>query len=234
MVGMFEPAVRQLGRSQESFGSARACRLRMQDLHLRPKVEELRNRGLQLRNPAHSRYTMTRTSVDSARSASSIGPSFVITVRQGVASELNGARTRLEQHPKLLALGTNSCSGDPDQVIKGLRPVVADLESDIEQVEAPSSPARSHRPNGIYDLRRESRTSSRGHPLLAVLTGVERNVDDAELRPYLRDVPRPPAFISEEVAAQKDLLAPFLQGTWPSSRWNRPGSACAKTPQWSS
>ena len=40
---------------------------------------------------------------------------------------------------------------------------------------------------------------------------VERNVDDAELRPYLRDVHDHLHLISEEVAAQKDLLATVLQ-----------------------
>jgi len=35
-----------------------------------------------------------------------LSPKFVITVRQGVASELRGARARLEQRPDLLDIGT--------------------------------------------------------------------------------------------------------------------------------
>ena len=37
-----------------------------------------------------------------------VAPTFVITVRQGVASELRAARRRLEQRPDLLTLGTAS------------------------------------------------------------------------------------------------------------------------------
>ena len=80
---------------------------------------------------------MTRARSISASPARLVrGRRSVITVRQGVASELHGARTRLEQHPELLALGTNSVLwAILDQVIKGYGPVVADLESDIEEVE---------------------------------------------------------------------------------------------------
>jgi magnesium transporter len=136
-----------------------------------------------------------------------------VQVRQGIASELHGARTRLEQHPKLLALGANSVLwAILDQVIKGYGPVVADLESDIEQVEGTVFSGAVAPTERIYDLRREVTNFYRAvHPLLAVLTGVERNVEEAELQPYLRDVHDHLHLISEEVAAQKDLLATVLQ-----------------------
>jgi magnesium transporter len=99
-----------------------------------------------------------------------------------------------------------------DQVIKGYAPVVADLESDIEQVEGTVFSGAVAPTERIYDLRREVTNFYRAvHPLLAVLNGVERNVDDMELRPYLRDVHDHLHLISEEVAAQKDLLATVLQ-----------------------
>src|SRR4029078_2471595 len=63
-----------------------------------------------------------------------------------------------------------------------------------------------------YDLRREVSDFYRAvHPLLAVLTRVERNVGEPALQPYLRDVHDHVHLISEEVAAQKDLLATVLQ-----------------------
>ena len=160
-----------------------------------------------------ARYNHDQDEVDFGEISIFVGPSFVITVRQGVASELHGARTRLEQHPKLLALGTNSVLwAILDQVIKGYGPVVADLESDIEQVEGTVFSGAVAPTERIYDLRREVTNFYRAvHPLLAVLTGVERNVDEAELRPYLRDVHDHLHLISEEVAAQKDLLATVLQ-----------------------
>ena len=61
-------------------------------------------------------------------------------------------------------------------------------------------------------MRREVTNFYRAvNPLLSVLTRVERNVDEAELQPYLRDVHDHLHLISEEVAAQKDLLATVLQ-----------------------
>jgi magnesium transporter len=65
-----------------------------------------------------------------------VGPSFVIAVRQGVASDLHGARIRLEQRSELLQCGTSSVLwAILDQVVDGYGPAVAELERDIEQVE---------------------------------------------------------------------------------------------------
>ena len=51
-----------------------------------------------------------------------VGPGFIITVRQGVASDLHGARLRLEQHPKLLEEGpVGGAVGDPRQDRRRLR-----------------------------------------------------------------------------------------------------------------
>ena len=66
-----------------------------------------------------------------------LAPTFVITVRQGVASGLRGARQRLEQRPELLAAGSSSALwAILDQVVDDYAPVVAGLERDIDQIEA--------------------------------------------------------------------------------------------------
>ena len=211
-LGMFEPSGEELDEVRESFGLHELAVEDAKTFHLRPKVEEYET-GVQLVILRTARYNHDQDEVDFGEISIFVGPSFVITVRQGVASELHGARTRLEQHPKLLALGTNSVLwAILDQVIKGYAPVVADLESDIEQVEGTVFSGAVAPTERIYDLRREVTNFYRAvHPLLAVLTGVERNVDEAELRPYLRDVHDHLHLISEEVAAQKDLLATVLQ-----------------------
>jgi magnesium transporter len=211
-LGMFEPSGEELDEVREAFGLHELAVEDAKSFHLRPKVEEYET-GVQLVILRTARYNRDLGEVDFGEISIFVGPSFVITVRQGVASELHGARTRLEQHPKLLALGTNSVLwAILDQVIKGYAPVVADLESDIEQVEGTVFSGAVAPTERIYDLRREVSDFYRAvNPLLAVLTRVERNVDDAELRPYLRDVHDHVHLISEEVAAQKDLLATVLQ-----------------------
>ena len=211
-LGMFEPSGEELDEVRESFGLHELAVEDAKTFHLRPKVEEYET-GVQLVILRTARYNHDQGEVDFGEISIFVGPSFVITVRQGVASELHGARTRLEQHPKLLALGTNSVLwAILDQVIKGYAPVVADLESDIEQVEGTVFSGAVAPTERIYDLRREVTNFYRAvNPLLSVLTRVERNVDDAELQPYLRDVHDHLHLISEEVAAQKDLLATVLQ-----------------------
>src|SRR4029078_10444111 len=211
-LGMFEPSGEELDEGRESFGLHELAVRDAKTFHLTPKVEEYET-GVQLVILRTARYNHDQDEVDFGEISIFVGPNFVITVRQGVASELHGARTRLEQHPKFLALGTNSVLwAILDQVVKGYAPVVADLESDIEQVEGTVFSGAVAPTERIYDLHREVTIFYRAvHPLLAVLTGVERNVDDAELQPYLRDVHDHLHLISEEVAAQKDLLPTVLQ-----------------------
>jgi magnesium transporter len=211
-LGMFEPSGQELDEVRESFGLHELAVEDAKTFHLRPKVEEY-DTGVVLVILRTARYNDDQDEVDFGEISIFVGPSFVITVRQGVASELHGARTRLEQHPELLALGTNSVLwAILDQVVKGYAPVVADLESDIEEVEATVFSGAVAPTEQIYDLRREATNFYRAvHPLLAVLTRVERSVDEALLGPYMRDVHDHLLLISEEVAAQKDLLATVLQ-----------------------
>ena len=211
-LGLFEPSSEELDEVRESFDLHELAVDDAKTFHLRPKVEEYES-GVQLVILRTARYNHDQDEVDFGEISIFVGPGFVITVRQGVASELHGARTRLEQHPKLLALGPNSVLwAILDQVIKGYGPVVAGLESDIELVEGTVFSGAVAPTEQIYDLRREVTNFYRAvHPLLAVLTRVERNVQEPELAPYLRDVHDHVHLISEEVAAQKELLATVLQ-----------------------
>jgi len=211
-LGMFEPSGEELDEVRYAFGLHELAVEDAKSFHLRPKVEEYES-GVQLVILRTARYNHDSGEVDFGEISIFVGPNFVLTVRQGVASELHGARTRLEQHPKLLALGTNSVLwAILDHVIKGYGPVVADLESDIEQVEGTVFSGAVAPTERIYDLRREVSDFYRAvHPLLAVLTRVERNVGEPDLQPYLHDVHDHVHLISEEVAAQKDLLATVLQ-----------------------
>ena len=63
----------------------------------------------------------------------------------------------------------------------------------------------------IYSLRREATDFYRAvHPLLAVVTTVERATQAPQLQPYLRDV-QDHLLVSEEAAAQRDLLGTVLE-----------------------
>jgi magnesium transporter len=144
-----------------------------------------------------------------------LAPTFVITVRQGVASELRGARQRLEQRPELLAGGSSSALwAILDEVVDDYAPVVAGLERDIDEIEATVFSGAVAPTERIYSLRREATDFYRAvHPLLAVVA-TSSAPRTHELQPYLRDVQDHLLLVDEEVAAQRDLLGTVLRPTW--------------------
>ena len=137
----------------------------------------------------------------------------MITVRQGVASELRAAKRRLEQRPDLLASGTASVLwAILDEVVSNYAPVVKELEADILEVEATVFSGAVAPTERIYSLRRQATGFSRMvHPLLAVVTTVKRAIAGPELQPYLLDVKGNLVLASEDVAAQRDLLSTVLE-----------------------
>jgi magnesium transporter len=159
-----------------------------------------------------ARYDDAAEEIDFGEISVFLAPTFVITVRQGVASELHGARLRLEQRPELLAVGPAAVLwAILDHVVDDYAPVVRGLEDDIDQLEATVFSGSAAPTERIYSLRREATDFYRAvHPLIAVVTGLERTIADATLAPYLRDVGDHLALINDEVAAQRDLLSTIL------------------------
>src|SRR4029078_11392370 len=103
---------------------------------------------------------------------------FVITVRQGVASDLHGARLRLEKRPELLAEGPVAVLwASLDKVVDDYAPVVEGLERDIEEVEKTVFSGAAAPTERIYLLRREATDFYRAvQPLLGPLDAHERSV----------------------------------------------------------
>src|SRR2546430_9136236 len=175
---------------------------------MRPKIE-LYDSGVRLVILRTARYDDAAEEVEFGEISVFLAPAFVITVRQGVASGLRGARQRLE----LLAAGSTSALwAILDQVVDDYAPVVAGLERDIDQVEATVFSGAVAPTERIYSLRREATDFYRAvHPLLAVVTTIERTTEVSGLQPYLRDVRDHLLLVNEEVAAQRDLLGTVLE-----------------------
>jgi magnesium transporter len=141
---------------------------------------------------------------------------FLVTVRQGVASDLSGARQRLERRPELLESGPAAALwAILDQIVDDYAPVVAGLESDVEQVEATVFRGTAAATERIYKLRREATDFYRAvHPLLSPLDAFERGAYPQvgeQLIPFFRDVNNHLKLVNEEVVGQRDLLATVLQ-----------------------
>ncbi len=210
-LGTVDPAPDELQQIREIFGLHDLAVEDAQQYHLRPKVE-LYDGGVQLVILRTARYDDDREEIDFGEISVFLAADFAITVRQGVASELKGARARLEQRPELLQTGSQSVLWAVlDQIVDGYAPVVAEVERDIEQLEGTVFSQAVAPTERIYFLRREVTNFYRAvHPLLAVIATVERNLPE-QLAPYVRDVLDHLALVNEEVAAQRDLLTTVLE-----------------------
>src|SRR4051794_37127234 len=214
-LGMVEPSDAELGQVQEIFGLHELAVEDAQSFHLRPKVEAYEGdiTFVVLRT---ARYVDELEEVEFGEVSIFVGPGFIITVRQGVASDLHDARLKLEHHPKLLEEGPASVLwAILDKIVDDYAPVVEGLESDIEEVEHTvfaGAHALTHR---IYLLRREVTDLFRAvHPLLgpaaAITQGGVLAISDG-LRQYFRDVDDHLKLVNEEIIAQRDLLSTILQ-----------------------
>jgi magnesium transporter len=214
-LGMVDPSPEELAAMQESFGLHELAVEDAQSYHLRPKVERY-DEGIYFVVLRTARYLDEREEVEFGEISIFLAPSFVITVRQGAASDLHDARLRLERRPKLLQEGTAAVLwAIVDKVVDDYAPVVEGLEKDIEEVEQTVFAGDVAPTQRIYFLRREVTDFYRAvHPLLGPVSGFERGslLDaSADLRQYFRDVDDHLKLVNEEVAAQRDLLATVLE-----------------------
>jgi magnesium transporter len=211
-LGLFEPGEEELAQVRETFGLHELAVEDAQTFHMRPKIETY-GHDIQLVILRTARYNDEAEEVEFGEISVFLARNFVITVRQGVASGLRGARQRLEARPELLDAGSSSALwAILDQVVDDYAPVVAGLEHDIDQIEATVFSGAVAPTERIYSLRREVTDFYRAvHPLLAVAATIERGTKGPELQPYLRDVHDHLLLVNEEVAAQRDLLSTVLE-----------------------
>jgi magnesium transporter len=212
---MVEPQPEELEKVRVSFGLHELAVEDAQIYHLRPKFEQY-DGDVHFVILRTARYDDAREEVEFGEISIFIGPSFVITVRQGIASDLHPARLRLEERPALLRTGPAAVLwAILDQIVDDYAPVVEGLERDIEEVEQTVFAGAVAPTERIYSLRREVTDFYRAvHPLLAPLDGIERGaIADVspELQPYFRDVHDHLRLVNEEVTAQRDLLTTCLE-----------------------
>jgi len=211
-LGLFEPSEAEMDQVRRLFGLHELAVEDALSTHQRPKIEiyDQDQRLVVLRT---ARYEDDAEAVAFGNIAVLLSPTFVISVRRGVASRLHEARQRLEQRPKLLAAGSSSALwAILDEVVDDYAPVVAGLERDVDEVEATVFSGSVAPTERIYSLRNEATNFYRAvHPLLGVVASVKRTTLARELRPYLRDVHDHLLLVEEEVTAQRDLLGTVLQ-----------------------
>jgi magnesium transporter len=214
-LGMVEPSPRELEAVQDTFGLHDLAIEDAQSFHLRPKLESYGG-GVTFVVLRTARYVDEREEVEFGEVSIFVGPGFIITVRQGVASDLHGARLRLEAHPKLLEEGPAAVLwAILDKIVDDYAPVVEGLDEDIDEVEQLVFAGARAPTQRIYLLRREVTDFYRAvHPLVgpaaAITQGGVLAISDG-LRQYFRDVDDHLKLVNEEIIAQRDLLSTILQ-----------------------
>ena len=175
MAGLVRAGEQELAQVQDAFGLHELAVEDAQSIHLRPKIENY-DGGVRLVILRTARYDDEAEEVEFGNIAIFVAPTFVITVRRGLASRLSEARQRLEQRPELLAAGSSSgLWAVLDEVVDDYAPVVAGLERDIDEIEATVFSGAVAPTERIYSLRSEATDFYRAvHPLLAVVATIER------------------------------------------------------------
>lgn len=216
-LGLFEPEPAELALVQERFGLHDLAVEDAQSFHLRPKIEQYDDGAIYFVVLRTARYVDEREEVEFGEVSVFMSERFLITVRQGVASDLHAARLRLERRPELLKEGPGAVLwAILDKVVDDYAPVIEGLERDIEEVEATVFGGAVAPTERIYSLRREASDFFRAvHPLLAPLEAIERGgvytMIGPEVRQFFRDVNDHLKLVDEEVVAQRDVLAVILQ-----------------------
>jgi magnesium transporter len=215
-LGLFEPDQAELGEVQERFGLHDLAIEDAQSFHLRPKIEQFDNGRIAFAIFRTARYVDDREEVEFGEVSIFVSRRFVVTVRQGVASELHGARLRLEDRPELLKEGTAAVLwAILDTIVDDYAPVIEGLERDVEEAEATVFTGGVAPTERIYLLRREATDFYRAvHPLLGPLEALERGAYlevSNDLAQFFRDINDHLKLVNEEVAALRDVLATVLQ-----------------------
>ena len=214
-LGMVDPSPEELESMQEVFGLHELAVEDAQSFHLRPKVEQYEE-GIAFVVLRTARYVPEHEEVEFGEISIFVGESFLITVRQGAASDLHAARLRLEERPQLLREGPQAALwAILDKVVDDYAPVVEELERDIEEIEQMVFSGAAAPVQRIYLLRREVSDFYRAvHPLLGPVSALARGAMlsvTPTVSQYFRDVNDHLNLVNEEVVAQRDLLTTILQ-----------------------
>jgi magnesium transporter len=178
--------------------------------HQRPKVEEYDDTLFIVLKTA--RYHDETETVEIGEINLFVGDGFLVSVRHGGPSPLDGVRKQIEERPDLLRCGPGAVlHAIVDRVVDDYEPVLAGIEDDIEEVEEQVfSTDRSNVTERIYKLKREVLSMHRATaPLiepLQKLAGGDLPHVHVDIREYFRDVYDHVARANDAVDGMREML----------------------------
>jgi magnesium transporter len=214
-IGVADPGEPELTDLQNRFGLNELAVEDAQSFHLRPKIELYEDADVLFAVVRSAQYDDEHEQVTFGEVSIFLAPRFVITVRQGKMAELHPARLHLERRPDLLRLGSSAVLwAILDKIVDDYAPVVAGLETDVDEVEQIVFGGSAAVTERIYRLRGQATDFYRAiHPLLAPLESLQRGIYPqigAGLKPFFRDINDHLKLVNEEMLGQRDALASVL------------------------
>ena len=213
-IGLYRPDDEEIASVATEFGLHELAVEDAVHAHQRPKLERYGDTLFVVLRPA--RYVDPEEVVEIGELHVFVGKDFVVTIRHANKPDLALVRKRLESDPELLEHGPEAVLyAILDRVVDDYIPVVAGLQTDIDEIETQvfgGDPGVSRR---IYQLSREVIEFQRAcDPLLDVLDSLADGLDedrvDVELQRGLRDVHDHATRVVERVDAFRQLLSNIL------------------------
>ena len=178
--------------------------------HQRPKIEEYEDTLFVVLKTA--KYHDDTETVEMGEINLFVGDGFVVSVRHGEPSALDGVRKQIESRPDLLRCGPGAVvHAIADRVVDDYAPVLRGIEDDIEEVEAEVfSTERTNPTERIYKLKREVLSMHRAtgplvEPLEQLAEGRFPSIHE-DIREYFRDVYDHVARANETVENMREML----------------------------
>lgn len=213
-IGLYRPAASELVSLAAEFDLHPLALEDAMEAHQRPKLERYGETLFVVLRAA--RYLDAPEQVVFGELHVFVGPGFVITVRHGGSPDLSAVRRRMEATNELLRLGPEAVLyAILDAVVDGYAPVVAGLETDIDEIETEVFGGEPRVSRRIYELSQEVVEFQRAtRPLAGMLEGLMAGFakygTEQELQRYLRDVADHVTYTSERVDGFRQALQDIL------------------------
>ena len=214
-VGLFEPSAEEFEAMRREFTLHPLAVEDALTAHERPKLERYGDMTFVVLKTA--RYVDETEEVLFGQVMVFVGESFVITVRHGDINALSEVRRRVEDDPEMLRRGTASAlHAIVDAVVDAYEPVVAGLQTDVDQAEQDlfGGGGGAEVTMRIYRLGRQVLGFSRAvAPLVAPVEHLVRVPVHGgdEMQSYFRDVYDHLVRINGQVESMHELLSSLLQ-----------------------
>jgi magnesium transporter len=213
-IGVYEPSEQEFDAVRREFDLHELAVEDAVEAHQRPKVELYGDTMLVVLKTV--RYVDDSTDLETGEILMFVNRDFVVTVRHGQAA-LHDVRLQVEQRPDLLRCGAGSVLyAIVDRIVDDYEPVVAAVESDIQDVEHEVfSPTRSNPAERIYTMEREvldlHRSIAPLAPAIDKLARGHHQIIHPDLQTYFRDVHDHLLRINGRIDGFRELLSSALQ-----------------------